>query len=929
MKLKLTLIFVLFAFASIAQDLTLVELQNLCKLSNWETGHSTLVSKGWEYHDSRRSYAYNEPIVAIVYGYNKNSFGRAPAWVCLFTHNERVEQVLYDPTESAYKIINASLAANGYKKISSDMDDGKITTTYGSKQFMLKITMETEKQEYTDATYTKYTIIVIRRSGLYDEDNGEKADYYYGSSTVKRRYTLKDGKINGKVTEYFSNGSIESVSNWTNGTLNGAFTTYDEDGKVLSSGNYLNGKRNGVVTECTEDGEKTVCTYKNGKIEGKFTIYYPNGKTKMTGSIVNEKRNGQFVEYDEDGKITSSGNYINGEKNGPFTEYTDEGEKTVFTYKNGEYEGKYTIYYLNGKTRITGCISNGMKNGQFVQYNEDGKKTYEYSYKDDKYQGKYIEYEYDDEGNLFGQLTGQYKDDEKDGRWETKVMSGGQLKTLRYSTYSDGILNGDAREWNGGDSVIFCSYTDGELDGKYQVKASFMNLFFSPTADNNSYITITDGSYSSGYKSGHWEHKNLIGQTTSEGYYINNNKEGEWKYYEPSFDIAENRISKGDSLYVIGEDGSITLDTTFESEMSLDMNMKLAYTKTYKYGRLDGKLVAYSIPRFGTDSIDYICHYYSGQKHGQYEKHNSLGLIVEQGEYNYGKRNGFWKEDSVLVYRSSGNYKNGNRDGVWTYYDFSNPTQLQKKCEYKNGMKDGKWEFYDEKTGEKLETLNYKQDKLSGQQTKYVNNQINIVDECTNGNTISEIIYENGKPKIMYKKMFGKDYSRCLEVTTYKDSITSIIEYSFDNYTDPELFEFKRIVNLDVCHGNYKVIDNTNRTIVSGQFKSNTRVGEWLYYFPEQNIKCIEHNDNYALPLEFTIDGVPYSGLFKNKEIISGQTLNTVYKIKKGLIQKVVCTDPSTDVVVLKEKCKNGIAIDGNRMEIYVPYDGRRKEIIP
>ncbi|MBP5502438.1 MAG: hypothetical protein J6Y24_06590 [Bacteroidales bacterium] len=924
MKLKLTLIFVLSALTSVAQDLALVELQNLCKLSNWETGNTTLVRKGWEYHDSRRSYAYNEPIVAIVYGYNKNTYGRAAAWVCLFTHNEKVEQVLYDATESAYKNINASLTTNGYKKNGSDMDDGKITTTYESKQFMLKITMETEKREYTDATYTKYTIIVIRRSGLYDEDNGEKVDYYYSSSTVKRRYTLKNGKINGKATEYFRNGSIESVSNWTNGTLNGAFTTYDEDGKVLSSGNYLNGKRNGVVTEYTEDGEKTVCTYKNGKLEGKFTIYYPNGKTKMTGSIVNEKRNGQFVEYDENGKITSSGNYINGEKNGTFTEYSEDGEKTMFTYKNGEYDGKYTIYYLNGRTRITGCISNGEKNGQFIQYNEEGKKTYEYCYKNGQYEGKYIEYEYDDDGNLWGQTSGHYKEDEKDGRWETKVMVGEQLKTLTYSTYSDGILNGDAREWTGGDSVIFCSYKEGKLDGKYQVKASLMNLFFSPTADKNSYITITDGSYSSGYKSGHWEYKNLMGQTTSEGYYINDKKEGEWKYYEPDFVIEDEIISKGGVVHDLGTGKDTIYD---ESVGGLSFVMKLKYVKTYKYGRLDGKLVAYRIPRFGTDSIDYTCYYQNGQKHGYYIRHGSLGETLEQGDYSYGKRNGDWKEDSVLVYRSSGRYKNGNRDGVWTYYDFINSTQLQKKCEYKDGKKDGTWEFYDKETGEKTETLNYKQDKLSGQQTKYANNQISVVDDFNNGFVQSEMTYDNnGNPEIKYEKT--NDYY--LKVTEYKDTVKIITEYHFNysNLSYTELFNYQSFVNLKQrCQksGDYLVIDNRNRTIVSGQYnlyKSNNRVGNWQYYFPNQNIKCVESFDSESVPLTFQYGDTdtPFSGQFKNKAIISGQPYKAVYNIKKGYIQKVVYTDPTTEEVVLKEKCKNGIGKDGKRMDIYVPY---------
>lgn len=907
------------AYSSVAQDLTLAELQRLCN-SSWDNGNKTLINKGWEYHDSERDYARG--CATITYAFDKNMYDseRSSAWFYFYTSDSKVEQVVYSATESAYKNINASLSANGYKQINNDIGYKQITTTYSSKSFILTIKTTTQERAYGGGTFANHLIYVVRKGGLYDEDNGEKVDYYYGSSTVKRRYTLKDGKTNGKVTEYFRNGSIESVSNWTNGVLNGAFATYDEDGKVLSSGNYINGKRNGVVTEYTDDGEKIVCTYKNGTIEGKFTAYYPNGIIKMTGSIVNEKRNGQFVEYDEDGKITSSGNYINGEKNGPFTEYTEDGEKTVFTYKNGEYDGKYTIYYLNGKTRITGGISNGEKNGQFVQYNEEGNKTYEYCYKNGKYEGKYIEYEYDDDGNLFGQLIGQYKDDEKDGRWETKVMSGGQLKTLKYSTYSDGILNGEAREWTGGDSVIFCSYTDGKLDGKYQVKASFMNLFFSPTGDKNSYITITDGNYTNGKKSGHWTYNNMMTKTEAEGYYINGEKEGVWNYFVPDFTPTDKILHKGDTVNVIGEDGRITQEVSEGSNESYNIEMRHSYTKTYKTGKLDGKVVAFNPLWMGEDSINYICHYYNGQKHGHYARYD-LGLIVEEGEYYYGKRNGFWKEDSVLVYRSSGNYKNGNRDGVWTYYDFNKPAQLQKKCGYRDGKKDGTWEFYDEKTGEKLETLNYKQDKLSGLQTKYSNNQISIVDEYDNGKVIGETIYENGNPKIKYLWK----YDNKITIKEYKDDVEIITDHTtyYGDFKYIKLFQLQSSIN-GVCmkDGDYSVVDGKKRTIVSGSYSSNVRERVWGYYFHEQNLKCRESFDSRNEPLVFyNIDpDTPFSGQFKNKAIVAGQTYNAIYNIKKGFIQKVVYTDPMTGTVVLKEKCKKGIAADGKPMGIYVPY---------
>ena len=871
MKAKIVAIILLFlTFSSVAQNLTLAELQKLCT-SSWDVGNKTLINKGWEYHDSERDYTHG--CATITYAYDKDIYDseRASAWFYFYTNGSKVEQVVYSATETAYKNINSSLTANGYKQIDNEIGNKRITTTYSSKSFILTIKTTTQERAYGGGTFAHHLIYVVRKGGLYDEDNGDKVDYYYDGSTVKRRYTLKDGKINGKVTEYFMDGSIESVSNWNNGVLNGTFTTY-----------------------------------------------YANGKTKITGSIVNDKRNGKFVEYDEDGKITSSGTYLNDKKNGVFTEYSEDGEKGVITYKNGKIEGKYTLYHLNGKTKITGCIINGKKNGLFVEYDEEGRKTYEYNRKDDELNGKYIEYDYDDEGNLFGQLSGQYKEGEKDGRWETKVMSGGQLKTLKFSTYSDGILNGDAREWTGGDSVIFCSYKDGQLDGKYQVKASFMNLFFSPTDDKNSYMTITDGNYSEGNKSGHWEHNNLMGQTTSEGYYIDDKKEGEWKYYEPDFVSEDEIISKGGVVHDLGTGEDKVYD---EAVGGIKFVMKLKYIKTYKYGSLHGKLVAFRIPRFGTDSIDYICHYYSGQKHGEYEKHNSLGLIVEQGGYYYGKQNGDWKEDSAMVYKLSGRYSNGVRDGVWSYYDYYNPTKLLKKCAYQNGKKDGTWEFYDKQTGLITQTLNYKQDKLSGRQTKYVNNQIGIVDEYFNGKVIGETIYENGNPKIKYLT----DYGTKIEVKEYKDDVEIITDYttSYVDFYKVKLFQYQSAVNGH-CNknGNYIIKDNKNRMLISGQYESGRRAKFWSYYFYEQNIKCIESFDSRNEPLVFYNNdtGNPYTGQFKNKAIVSGKSLNAIYNIKRGHIQKAIYTDPSTGAVVLKEKCKNGITKDGKRMEIYVPY---------
>ena len=66
----LTLLLTFLAFSASAQNLTLSELQILCKLSNWETGAQTLSRKGWEYHDSKRGDTYEYS--TITYAYDKD-----------------------------------------------------------------------------------------------------------------------------------------------------------------------------------------------------------------------------------------------------------------------------------------------------------------------------------------------------------------------------------------------------------------------------------------------------------------------------------------------------------------------------------------------------------------------------------------------------------------------------------------------------------------------------------------------------------------------------------------------------------------------------------------------------------------------------------------------------------------------------------------
>jgi len=163
MKTKLLiLILFFFAISASAQSLTLAELQNLCKLSNWQSGHDLLTQKGWEFHGSSKG-DYDH-YASIDYAYSKTGWNGdyATAWLTLYIDGSKVEKVHYQAPKNTYNIIVNSLSVNGYKRTDSEIQDGDIITYYTSKSFDLKLTTTTVDKEY-GGQGAAYSIIILRK----------------------------------------------------------------------------------------------------------------------------------------------------------------------------------------------------------------------------------------------------------------------------------------------------------------------------------------------------------------------------------------------------------------------------------------------------------------------------------------------------------------------------------------------------------------------------------------------------------------------------------------------------------------------------------------------------------------------------------------------------------------------------------------------
>ncbi len=771
-------IITLFLFCAIvistsAQNLTLSELQNLCKLSNWENGANTLTRKGWEYHDSKRGDTYEYSTISYAHSKDEWNGKYASAWFQFYTYNNRVERIAYQPTDNAFKAIKASLASNGYKQIDNQIYNNFISTTYNSPSFTLVIETTTQERMYGNGTIVSYNIYLTRKGGIYDDDNGEKVIYYYGTSTVKERYTLKNGKRNGKAYAYSENGKLQGEFTYSNGALTGAFTVYHDNGNPSVSGTLINGEKNGLCTEYD---------------------YYGNKKSEQY-------------------------------------------------YKNGKYEGKVTIFNSNGQIDEIGNFTNGEKNGLFV------------------------EYIYDNNGEISIQITGKYFNDNKDGLWETKILMDGEWKTILYSNYSNGKLHGASKEWTpDSDTIVICNYNYGILDGKYQVKGGFLgmrNIF-----NDNTLVTITDGYYTNGKKSGYWTYKNALMQPVAEGKYVDDEKEGIWKYY-----------------YI---------------------NSHLDCIANYHWGKLHGKYIKYkkqiALNSFNgsneiiKDSIDYICNYSFDELNGHFERHDNNGNIISEGDFY-----------------------NNMRNGRWTETDIKNDA----KCylNYVNGKLDGLCEIFSYSSGTKMYTNNYKNNKLEGRQIWWdYDGKLFMESDCKNGYVQRETVYNNGLKYYEINITKKSSYSFSINVTIYytekdnPDISRSIKGFYVNEHPDSVLTRpFCNLMNQETkkqAQGKIIQYDRQNREVVNGEYSNDKETGNWTYTYYDQNLYYIQFKDDNSTPMLFyTIDDTPYSGKFTREENKSGTNCIAVYKIKKSLIEDVTYQNPQNGKTIVKKKYKDGLPL--------------------
>lgn len=727
-KSLLIIIYFLFYLNVHSQNLSVIELLQLSNKSDWEAVNTALTGKGWEYYDSKEGDDNNYSIV--TWALEKNNYDdKAQGWFKLYTYTGFPNKVSYQFRKKAtYTNLKNTLASTGFKYIGTEIKDDQVISKYVNPYFIIElvyIQMKEDENTYSDNTHTSYLITVIKKAGVYDNDNGLKKTYDTNGN-LESEFTLKDGKLNGTAKSYYANGQLKVVSNFINGTKQGLSKEYDEYGNPTAEYNYQNGELNGnykifengklkmsgSLLNATKNGQfkiydeeslidKEYCM-KLGLLEGAYAeYYYDEGKliAKITGVYSNDKKTGLW----QTNKITDKGNeliefhtYLNDEKNGTFKEVRKD--SIMFgTYKNGVLDGSYKVYInltamllggLHGDTTnaplvTTGKYSEGLKNGNWKFYS-------------------------------LGRLLikeGRYYNDLETGEWKYYFDNyvDERSKPLPYS----------------GKLFLIENYEDGKKSGRETRYASLTRKEVPCDTTNNSNVNPLDTCHQMVYQKifqtayfksdklhGPFEEKDSIGIVVGKGNFINGKRDGIWLESYVSKDSQDkNYYTFLRGNYINGVETGVWDEFVKEDFIYAKYN--------YVNGKLNGKTVEYNPNNKPREEK-----YFDEGKLKILKIYDSLGIsiirsyeILNESDYDIRccktEFNSDGKISQVYLLRKNdgetinhnffefmfilktGKYSNGSNgypDGEFKMYDRSDKILIQGTA-YKK-TKIGKWKFY-------------------------------------------------------------------------------------------------------------------------------------------------------------------------------------------------------------------------------------------
>lgn len=748
-RITLLLLTLIISSAVFGQKLSLTDLTNLCNKKNWQDVNQFMLTKGWTYYNSEKGDTDNYN--TITWSYNKESYSdKAQGWFYLSTFDDYPNKISYSIfNKASYLLIQNSLSTNGFKVVDSEIEDEKLISTYANTGYTLIITnAKSNDEDWTDRSLTSYIVTLIKKSGIYDNDNGKKTDYY-DDYTVKLEYSLLNGKLNGPFKFYDEKGNIKKSGNYSNGFLSGKTIEYDEDGQRTAEYIMNNSKKNGLFTYYEDNKVSYTRNYKDDVENGLYTgFYYDDATNKLSlkeiGQYVNDEKNGNWKMNYLDGtteKTLSYTNYLKGIKEGQFQDVKGD-SLIVGNYKADELSGTYKVYLDIKKSMVGGIINTNIPELTLI---EEGQ------YSTGKKSGYWKKY------TMSGSLSadGNYIEDLEDGAWNyyypNYVKENGEpepfaKKLVLKQTYLSGKLNGKAQRFYYKEEI---KYPCDEVDDS-GVKIDSCSKF-------KIHQIFETSHYKDGELTGNYELRDSINQLVSKGQYEDDLKEGNWISY-----LQGNKIDKEinyksgliDGQYILYNDNnnpiaikqfennllkqSVTyLNDSQTKTFQLDiLQRENDFLKVKKTKYLDNSLFS-KVYRVSNGSYSEIAFDYNFLLLTNDNKETNT--VYTDGEYILTTLN-----NEPIV---TGTLFKENKVGKWTYYYYDQKVKIENKYidnavvdelylklddtlfsgefEYvdtdknikeerkiKDGLRNGKTEYIDTKTNKTVNKETYKEGKL-------------------------------------------------------------------------------------------------------------------------------------------------------------------------------------------------------------------------
>tara|TARA_R110002050_G_scaffold299486_2_gene465308 strand:- start:4673 stop:7936 length:3264 start_codon:yes stop_codon:yes gene_type:complete len=581
---------------------------------------------------------------------------------------------------------------------------------------------------------------LLSKINLKDDIRTGPAEFYYPNGQLDTKLTYNDkGEITGPYESYYSNGQLIERGDYLENIQIGNWNTYNPEGKLIREVNFdERGKKSGIEISYDAKGRKTeMYRYKReefvyfenydttgaviasgeekrGKIN--FKKFNLNGTLMIDGVLNENYRIGEWKEYDSYGNLERKLSYSDdGKLENEAPEYfTESGEISgLYNYRNDTLHGPYIRYYSNGEIAEMGTYYKGSLNGIVNSYYPDGAK-------------KSIQY------YLNGSRNGEQNYYNSDGSLDRKEKSDKGILAA-YKSY----LN---------DSLIF--------DAKYEDPREPILIKF-PNGKTSAELSRTGGQYQG---KAQWFHGN--GQLSTNGFFIDNKKDGKWTNYFPNGQIKMLR--------------EYHLDKPVGTWEEYWPNGQIDEVYQYLEGELHGPNKEYNESGILTDVLNYYLgkidgdrYFYSEEGDLQHIRVYDLGTIIgwkkvkadgTAGEFvplkegsgkvkalypngkaarEYELINGDFGNSVYRSYYSSGqleqelHYKNGDYFGIQKYYYPDG--QTHKEINYEAGLKHGVEKHY-HANGQLAKVMNWAWGELFGNYTEY----------NEKGQKLNEYLYSDG-----------------------------------------------------------------------------------------------------------------------------------------------------------------------------------------